>query len=284
VTGGRLSTSHGAELECLVAGAGEPVTVFAHGLGCTIPETRPLGSGVEGTKVFFAFRGHGRSSTPPSGWGYGELARDLRAVADAHGATRAVATSMGAAALCRLLAETPDRFERLVFFLPAVLDESRTAEVRPELEVLARAVEAGDRDALTAALLAEVPPTYAGTPGAAAYARQRADGLLGGGGAAEAGVAAALRAVPREVPLPGGAQMLAEVTAPALVIACHGDPVHRAGVAERLAGLLPNATLHTYEEPDVLWTRRADLRRRISGFLGQSAGGRAARNSSSSPS
>jgi hypothetical protein len=38
-------------------------------------------------------------------------------------------------------------------------------------------------------------------------------------------------------------------------------------VAERLADILPDASLHVYDEPNVLWTQRADLRRRISGFL-----------------
>jgi pimeloyl-ACP methyl ester carboxylesterase len=261
VTASLLSTPHGARLECLVTGAGEPVTVFAHGLGCTVAETRPLGSGVGGTRVFFAFRGHGRSSTPPSGFGYAELARDLRAVADAHGATRAVATSMGAGALCRLLADTPDRFERLVFFLPAVLDGARAP--RPELAALAEAVETGDRDALAAALRREIPAHLARTATAEAFVRERVEGMLAGGG-----IVAALHGVAGQPPLPGGADVLAAVTAPALVLACEGDPVHPAAVGARLATLLPAAELHTYSEPGVLWRERADLRRRISGFLG----------------
>jgi pimeloyl-ACP methyl ester carboxylesterase len=284
VTTPALSTPHGVELERLVAGAGHPVTVFAHGLGCTIPETRPLGSGVAGTKVFFSFRGHGGSSTPADGWGYAGLAQDLAAVADAHGATRAVATSMGAGALCRLLAGRPDRFERCVFFLPAVLDESRAAEVRPELTAVAAAVESGDAEALAALVRAEVPAAVAGLPTAAAFVRQRVEALLG------SGVSAALRALPGEIPLPGGAGVLAAVTAPALVLACQGDPLHPVPVAERLATILPNASLHVYDEPDVLWRARADLRQRISGFLngqslnGQSACGRPARKSSNSVS
>jgi 3-oxoadipate enol-lactonase len=223
VTAALLDTPHGARLECLVTGAGEPVTVFAHGLGRTIHQTRPLGSGVGGTRVFFSFRGHGRSEAPPSGWGYAELAQDLRAVADAYGATRAVATSLGAGALCRLLADTPDRFARLVFFLPAVLDGAR--EAGPEPDGLARVTVAGAR----------------------------------------AGLAATVR---REVPLPEGGDVLTAVTAPALVLACEGDPVHPAAVARRLAALLPAARLHVYPEPDVLERYRADLRRRITGFLG----------------
>ena len=37
---------HGATLEYLVSGEGEPTTAFAHGLAGGIPDTRPLGSGV----------------------------------------------------------------------------------------------------------------------------------------------------------------------------------------------------------------------------------------------
>jgi 3-oxoadipate enol-lactonase len=260
-----LTTAHGVDLGCLTAGVGEPVTVFAHGLGCTVPETRPLGSGVAGTRVFFSFRGHGRSSTPETGWGYGELADDLAAVADAHGATRAVATSMGAGALCRLLARDPGRFERLVFFLPAVLDTPRGEDVYGELRALATALEAGDAEAVTALVRAEVPPWAAGTPTGAVFVRQRVEALLG------SGVARAIRALPGAVPLPDSADVLRTVRAPALVLAARGDALHPVPVAERLAGLLPNASLHVYDTPDVLWTQRTDLRRRIAGFLAEPA-------------
>ena len=47
---------HGATLEYLVSGEGHPTTAFAHGLTGGIADTRPLGSGVSGRKVFFQFR------------------------------------------------------------------------------------------------------------------------------------------------------------------------------------------------------------------------------------
>ena len=61
--------------------------------------------------------------------------------------------------------------------------------------------------------------------------------------------------------------MLASVSAPALVIGCRGDATHPPVVAEQLAEVLPNATLHIYDQPSVLWTNRADLRTRITDFL-----------------
>jgi hypothetical protein len=53
----------------------------------------------------------------------------------------------------------------------------------------------------------------------------------------------------------------------ALVIGCVGDEVHPPAVAERLAGLLPDAKLHIYDRPAVLWNNRRELRDRISAFL-----------------
>jgi 3-oxoadipate enol-lactonase len=110
-----LDLPPGGHLEYLVAGVGapDPVTVFAHGRGSGIEETRPLGSGVPGRKVFFHFRGYGRSSPAPDPW---HPADDLRAVADHVGATRAVGASMGAAAVGTLAG----RFSRVVLYLPAV--------------------------------------------------------------------------------------------------------------------------------------------------------------------
>ncbi|MGB8650376.1 MAG: alpha/beta fold hydrolase, partial [Mycobacteriales bacterium] len=82
-------------------GEGDPVTVFAHGLGGSISETRPLATRVDGTRVLLDFRGHGDSDLLVRGWDYDTLADDLLAVADAVGATRAVGLSLGAGALLR---------------------------------------------------------------------------------------------------------------------------------------------------------------------------------------
>ncbi|MGH3736490.1 MAG: alpha/beta fold hydrolase, partial [Micromonosporaceae bacterium] len=131
-----LERPGGVRLEYLVIGSGEPVTLFLHGLAGGIPDTRPLGSGVPGTKVFTHLRGHGGSSPLTPGWGYADLAGDVAALADAVGATQALGVSLGAGALCRLLAGRPDRFARVVFFLPAVLDQPRP---RARFESLAAA-------------------------------------------------------------------------------------------------------------------------------------------------
>ncbi|MDO3703883.1 alpha/beta hydrolase [Micromonospora sp. C28SCA-DRY-2] len=257
-----VATPHDVRLERLVTGAGDPVTVFAHGLGNGIATTRPFGSGVTGRKLFFQFRGHGRSDAPPGPWSYLDLARDLRAVADLGGATRAFGASLGAGALCRLLAESPERFDRLVFFLPAVLDRPRGEIAQARLTALLDAVESGDASAVAEVVSVELPPGVRNTPAGWAYLRQRLDQLL------RDGLAPGLASLPEQVPL-RDAGVLAAVTAPALVIGCAGDDLHPVEVAEQLAAALPAATLHVYDRPGVLWTERADLRSRISTFLNE---------------
>lgn len=256
----QIGTPHGMEIEWLVGGEGEPVTVFAHGLGGSIAQTRPLGSAVLGRRVFFHFRGHGRSAAPPGRWTYADLARDLRAVADLAGATRCLGVSMGAGALCRLLADSASRFERAVFFLPAVLDTPRPSAARDRLEQLLEAVEADDAATVADLISLEVPAAARHTPAAWAYLRQRLDQLM------RDGLAEGLMSLPDQVAI-ADRDVLGSVSARCLVIACRGDELHPVQVAEHLAGALPHADLHVYDRPGILWTQRADLRDRISAFL-----------------
>lgn len=251
---------HGATLEYLLAGEGEPTTAFAHGLAGGIPDTRPLGSGIAGRRVFFQFRGHGRSDPPGATVSYADLAADLRAVADEFGATRALGVSLGAGALCRLLAQTPDRFERVVFFLPAVLDEARPAAAMARTKALLDAVEADDAPTTASLLSADIPAALRDRPAAWRYVRERLDGLL------RDGLAPELADLSEQVAVPDRAA-LAAVKVPALVIGCRGDAAHPPVVAEQLAEVLPAATLHIYDQPAVLWTNRTDLRTRLTEFL-----------------
>jgi pimeloyl-ACP methyl ester carboxylesterase len=236
------------------------VTVFAHGLAGDISGTRPLGSAVAGRRVFFHFRGHGRSEAPPGPWSFADLADDLRGVADLAGATRAVGVSMGAGALCRLLADTPDRFERVVFYLPAPIDGSRPPVAVTRLERLLAAIETGEAAPVAEAVEPELPPSVRNTPTGWSYLRQRVEQLLEDGLAPELDTLWRAPAVPDEA-------MLGKFRGQALVIGCVGDEVHPVAVAERLAGLLPGAQLHVYDRPAVLWTNRRELRTRISTFL-----------------
>jgi 3-oxoadipate enol-lactonase len=255
-----LATPHGVDLEYLITGAGKPVTVFAHGLGNGIAETRPLGSAVNGRRVFFQFRGHGRSSAPEGRWTYADLARDLRAVADLTGATRVLGVSLGAGALCRTLADDPRRFERVVLYLPSVLDKPREKLARDRLTGLLAAIDTGDAGEVASALASEIPPNLRNTPTGWAYLRQRVEQLTNDG------LAPGLASLQDEVPVEDR-KLLADVTADALVIGCRGDDLHPASVAEEIAEVLPKSSLHIYDRPGVLWTQRGDLRDRIAGFL-----------------
>jgi pimeloyl-ACP methyl ester carboxylesterase len=255
-----IPTPHGGRLEQLVTGVGEPVTVFAHGLAGDISGTRPLGSAVLGRRVFFHFRGHGRSDAPPGPWSFADLADDLRAVADRAGASRALAVSMGAGALCRLLSATPERFERIVLYLPAPLDGVRPPVAVARLARLLAAVEAGEAALVAEAVEPELPLAVRNTPTGWSYLRQRVDQLLTDGLAPELDTLWRAPAVSDE-------SALAAFTGRALLIGCVGDEVHPVAVAERLAGLLPEAELQVYDRPALLWTHRQELRGRISTFL-----------------
>jgi 3-oxoadipate enol-lactonase len=257
-----LRTPAGQALEVLVTGHGEPVTIFAPGLAGGIADTRPLGSGVPGRKAFIQLRGHGRSSAPAGPWTYADLAADLAFAADATGADRALGVSLGAATLARLLVDRPDRFARVVFFLPAVLDVAAGWASGTRLAALLDAVASGDPERVAGAVALEVPAPLRGTAPVRGYLRQRAGDLL------RDGLAPQLASLAGQVPVPDPG-VLARVTVPALVIGVTGDDLHPAAVAQRLAAALPNATLHVYDRPGVLWTARADLRERIASFMSE---------------
>jgi pimeloyl-ACP methyl ester carboxylesterase len=167
---------------------------------------------------------------------------------------------MGAGALCRLIADTPERFERIVLFLPAPLDGVRPPRAEARLARLLAAVESGEAALVARAVEPELPPSALNTPSGRSHLRQRVEQLTADGLARELGTLWREPAVPDE-------SALAAFRGRALVIGCVGDDVHPAPVAERLAGLLPGAVLHVYDRPAVLWTQRKDLRERVSAFL-----------------
>ncbi len=112
-----------ALLHAEVEGAGEPVSVLAHGLTSSCLELAQLTPFIPGTKIRFCFRGHGHSSSPESGYRFADFASDVLAVADAYGADVAFGTSLGAGAISHLVAyRDPGRFKKLIFLLPAGLD------------------------------------------------------------------------------------------------------------------------------------------------------------------
>lgn len=252
----------GLALQQLVTGSGQPVTVAAHGLGASLAETRPLLSGVSGTRVFYAARGHGSSPLPAEPVDYTVLGRDLEQVADGAGATRALGVSLGAGALLSLLARRPDRFARVVLFLPAALDRPRDDQAVRRLSTLAAALDDADPDRVERLVLADLPEDLRATPAVLGYARTRAAYLL-----QSPGVAAVLRAMRDDAPVTDRSR-LATVTAPVLLLAQEGDPLHPAQVARDLRAVLPDARLVVFDRPGVVFRERARLRAEICAFLG----------------
>lgn len=230
-----------------VLGDGGPVTVFAHGLGGSATETRPLASRVRGTRVLLDFRGHGLSDPLSDGWDYDLLAEDLLAVADATGATRAVGLSVGSGALLRILSRDPHRFERLAMVMPAALDEGRDDGATLSIRRLGRAIDDQDVDAVTQLLLSELPEEVR---------ERRAVRLLVGRRAAALVTRPAPRPRQPDRPVLDRA-VLAAVTAPALVVAQDEDPLHALDVAVELTAALPAASLLALPAGGVFWTAGA---------------------------
>jgi 3-oxoadipate enol-lactonase len=224
-----------AVLHVEVDGAGEPVTVLAHGLTNSCMELAAFTPLVAGTKVRFCFRGHGHSSAPETGYGFADFARDLDAVAGAYGARNAVGTSLGAGAICHLLGEDPARFDRIVLLLPAALDQ----------------VIGGEGFLRTASILESMPldraiDTLLSDPGRLEKYREapwlREMDLLLWQDINQVGVARALRGIVGDVAI-RDRELLRKVDAPVLIIGREGDRIHPAEVSRILAELLPNVEL-----------------------------------------
>ncbi len=209
--------------------------------------------------MFYAARGHG--GDVPADVSYASLGDDLLAMADAHGATRALGASMGAGALLSVLARHPDRFERVVSFLPAAIDRPRTDAAVRRLDGLAAALETGDRAAVEALVRDELPADLLADPAVQAYQRGRVEHLL-----ANPGIAVAVRSLPDVTPVPDRA-VLGAVTAEVLVLAQEGDALHPAQVARELVGVLPRARLVVFDRPGVMFRERPRLRALVTEFL-----------------
>ena len=246
-----------------VHGDGEPVTVFAHGITSSIAEIEYLAARTPGTRVLFDFRGHGYSECPPETAGYAHEAMrgDLEHVANRFGATRALGVSMGAGAILSIIARDPGRFERIVLLIPARLDEANRGTNYP---ALAQALETRSlADVADAALAApEYQPLFAVRPAWRDLVRKRILRMNADG------IPHALRAYAADAGPVTDADTLRDVKAPVLILAHEGDPVHDAGVARRLAELLPYATLRIWAEPLAMFDDTAALATLVGDFLG----------------
>lgn len=254
-------------LNVVVEGEGEPVTVFAHGLTNNAEELAIFTPLLGGTKVRFDFRGHGLSDSPPEGaYRFADFARDLRSVSDAYGATQAVGTSLGAGALTHLMVDEPERYDRVVFLLPAGLDRPFTE--RDRYLVIADLLETLPMEEAVEAILADPvrQEGYANARWLEDYDRaslQRINAV---------GVPRAIRDVMLDWPL-ADREELSRVDTAALIIARGGDVVHRMEVANEIVRIMPNAELIAYPDGPSMMLDIPNLVSRVAGFLGGGAGG-----------
>ncbi len=243
-----------AGLHWLVNGSGSPVSLFVPGLGGAISHLRPLAGGVPGTRVFCELAG---LDAPDD---YAGLATAFRTAADACGADRVLGVSLGAGALLRVLAESPQRFERVVIFQPSALDVA-PPERLADLRVFHRLGEAGEIDALAGLLNAELPAEVREARQSLEGSFTRAERL-----ARPEGLRLLENLAAGEPPLADPSR-LAAVTSQVLVVAARDDEVHPVDVAERIAAALPRGELAVFEHPAPLWHERKRLRALVSGFL-----------------
>jgi 3-oxoadipate enol-lactonase len=241
-----------------VDGAGEPVTVFAHGLTNSCRELAPFTPSLEGTAVRFCFRGHGHSSAPERGYGFADLASDLESVAGAYGATNAVGTSLGAGAIMSLLEHDPGRFDRIVMLLPASLDlPFRNPE---RFDAIADLLESFPKDEAIERILEMSQERYERAP----WLREL-DVLLWED-MNPAGVARAIREVTRDVSI-SDRQLLRKVEAPVLLICRENDAIHPAELGRILHELLPDSELLTLASEEELIASIPMLIDRVRAFL-----------------
>jgi 3-oxoadipate enol-lactonase len=251
----------GTRLHTVVEGEGEPVTVLAHGLTNSCVELAAFTPMLAGTKVRFCFRGHAHSGTPePGHYRFADFASDVDTVASHYGATRAVGTSLGQGAITHLLGDDPDRFERLVFILPAALDVRLTDFAR--FDRIADLLETLPTDEAIAEIVS-------GSGHAEAYDEKpwlRELDMFLWQDLNATGVARAIRDVTRDVAIEDR-EVLRKVEAPTLILCQEGDELHPLALGEVLADLLPNAELLVIGSDDALMRQLPELVTRVAAFL-----------------
>jgi pimeloyl-ACP methyl ester carboxylesterase len=249
-----------ATLHVEVDGDGLPVSILAHGLMNSCRELAALTPLVPGTKVRFCFRGHGHSSSPERGYRFADFARDLSAVADAHGASIAFGTSLGAGAIGHLLTKQPDRFEKLILLLPAGLDQP--FRHKQKLLHTAGLMDGKSTQEAIEAITADPGRAqgYLDYPWLRDFDRQMLQELN------TMGVPRAIREVIEDWPLEDRGQMR-KVTAPALLICREGDDIHPAEVGRILSAVMPNAELMMFPDGAEMYQAIPEIVTRVREFV-----------------
>ena len=257
-----VTRDDGTSLHVLLAGDGEPTSLFVHGLGQSATDARIFGSGVLGTRAFVDLRGHGASTAADaigaSQWTYRTLAADVESVADKLGATRALGVSAGASTLLALLAKNPGRFQKVALVLPTPL-VARPAQMLTTTDQLADAITSNNQVELARLLLLLQPESVRSRLDVGLWARRQAAQL----GGTAAGLA--MRELPRDIAV-SDLNTLSEVQAEVLVLAQRGDDAHPVSAGQELVHCLPRAELVVSDEPWI-WGARQELREKLVSFF-----------------
>jgi pimeloyl-ACP methyl ester carboxylesterase len=266
--------SSGIELAGECVGEGPPI-VLLHGVTAT---RRYVVHGSNALprrgyrQISYDARGHGESAPAPAeaGYTYRELADDLGAVLESHGAERPVLCghSMGCHTVATYALEHREKVAGAVLIGPVQLGLPAPDEVLEAWGRLADGLERGGVEGFMEAFEADLTVEGSWRETVLRLARERIQ-LHRHPDA----VARALREVPRSIPFDGMAE-LGSLDVPALVVASYdeADPGHPHPVAEAWAEAIPGARLisEAAGKAPLAW-QGGRLAREIAGFSEQPA-------------
>ncbi len=236
-----IITRDGVALHTVVEGDG-PAVVLLHGhtLDLRVWDDVAARLVAEGTRVIrYDQRGHGRSSSPPSGYRFGDHAADLAAVQDACGASPAhlVGLSKGGGIVLELALREPERARSLTLVGPMVPDVRLSEPMVDSFRALARAIRADGPAAVSGDVWTAHPllAPAAARPGA----RERLEAMLRSYPAGEY-LATARDEPDRAWTVP---ERLGELAAPTLVVRGDGEVDDFRAMAELVAARVPGSRL-----------------------------------------
>jgi 3-oxoadipate enol-lactonase len=264
-------SSAGVKLAGEELGEGPPV-ILLHGLTATrryvLHGSKALArSGYR--QISYDARGHGESTPAPvgSGYGYGELAADLREVIAAYSPQRRPVLcghSMGCHTAVAHALEHSGDVAALVLAGPVTLGLPADDEVLAGWDRLANGLARGGVDGFMQAYEADLETSPEWVETALRITRERMERHRH-----PEAVAEALRQVPRSLPFDGLGE-LETLDVPALVVASHddADPGHPYAIAEAWAERLPAARLISEDrgKSPLAW-QGGRLSREIASFL-----------------
>lgn len=250
----------GARLAYDVTGTEGRAVVVAHGLTASRAadaahgalDRSALAAALPGRRlVRYDARGHGASTgePDPASYTWPALAEDLLALLDAVSPGEpvdAVGASMGTAAVLWAATRRPERFRRLVLTIPPTAWETRAPHTAG-YEAAAQAIERHGLAPWLRAVAAEPPVPVLAAGGWPSDGEPAVPEHL---------LPSAMRgAVLSDLPDPDA---LAALPHPTLLLPWATDPGHPVSTAERLAELLPAATLEVAETPEAIrgWDAR----------------------------